>query len=69
MLEVMAHNGSINCLAVHDNGGLICLGKDDGTVALMELSDGFVSSPNMRVTIKLFKKVQIGMTKKDRFTD
>ena len=36
-------------MASHDTGSLICLGKDNGTVALMELSDGFVTSPNMRV--------------------
>ena len=49
LLEVYAHDGSINCMASHDTGSLICLGKDNGTVALMELSDGFVTSPNMRV--------------------
>ena len=55
MLEMMAHNGSINSLAVHHNGALICLGKDDGTVALMELSEGFVSSPNMKVNLSICK--------------
>ena len=42
-------------MASHDTGSLICLGKDNGTVALMELSDGFVTSPNMRVNIELSK--------------
>ena len=51
MLQVNAHSGSINCLAVHDGGGYVCLGKDDGTVALMELSEGFVTSPNMKVKL------------------
>ena len=41
MLEVMAHNGSINCLAVHDNGGLICIGKDDGPCTTAQVT--FVS--------------------------
>ena len=63
MLEMMAHNGSINCLAVHHNGALICLGKDDGTVALMELSDGFVSSPNMKVFINLVN-INFAMTRR-----
>ena len=53
--EVYVHDGSINCMASHDTGSLICLGKDNGTVALMELSDGFVTSPNMRVNIELSK--------------
>ena len=43
-----AHEGSINCLAAHDSGTLLCLGKDDGAVSLVALSDGFVTSPNMK---------------------
>ena len=49
LLEVFAHDGSINCMASHETGSLICLGKDNGTVALMELSDGFLTSPNIKV--------------------
>lgn len=49
MVQVNAHDGSINCMAVHNSGSLLCLGKDDGAAALVELSDGFVYSPNMKV--------------------
>ena len=47
-LQVNAHDGSINCLAAHDSGTLVCLGRDDGAVSLVALSDGFVTSPNMK---------------------
>ena len=46
--QVNAHDGSINCLAAHDSGTLVCLGRDDGAVSLVALSDGFVTSPNMK---------------------
>ena len=46
--QVNAHDGSINCLGAHDSGTLVCLGRDDGAVSLVALSDGFVTSPNMK---------------------
>ena len=48
MLEYNAHDGVINCMGVHNTGSLLALGKDDGTVGLVEVSDGFVHTPNMK---------------------
>ena len=49
LLEFNAHDGALTSLTVHHTGSLLCLGKDDGTVALIELSDGLVFSPNTKV--------------------
>ena len=46
--QVKAHDGPLHCLAVHDTGSLLCLGRDDGTVDLVAVAEGFVTNPHLR---------------------
>ena len=48
MTQVQAHDGPLHCLAVHDTGSLLCLGRDDGTVDLVAVAEGFVTNPHLR---------------------
>ena len=35
----VAHQTPLHCLEMHEQGGLLCVGRDDGAVALLELSE------------------------------
>ena len=48
MSQVQAHDGPLHCLAVHDTGSLLCLGRGDGTVDLVAVAEGLVTNPHLR---------------------
>ena len=40
----------LHCLEMHEHGGLLCVGRDDGAVALLELSESLTTSTKVQYT-------------------
>ena len=46
----VAHQLPLHCLEMHEHGGLLCVGRDDGAVALLELSESLTTSTKVQYT-------------------
>ena len=48
----VAHQTPLHCLSMHEQGCLLCVGRDDGAVALLELSDSLSTSTKVLYNIQ-----------------